>query len=231
MHKQLLLCVSCVLMSLIAGVSRHPASAQGLVVQVETLREHNAALERSLGRLEGLFEAMTSEVRALRADNVALALKDVALDHRLRQLEDLASAAAPSGAVLAFNLAECPEGWTLFASLQGRVVVGAGQGRGLTSRALADADGAEQVALANRNMPSHDHRYKDFFYSQNAEYGRDNGFSTQSLVSGQSTHYGAAGGNHNNVGWYQWRSTQSSGGNQSHENMPPFHVLTYCEKQ
>lgn len=50
----------------------------------------------------------------------------------------------PSGAVMAFSLSACPEGWISFASAQGRMVMGAG---GVYS--VGDTGGAAEVTLTN----------------------------------------------------------------------------------
>lgn len=43
------------------------------------------------------------------------------------------NAVVPSGAVMAFNLASCPTGWSELTSMRGRVVIGAGNGAGSTT--------------------------------------------------------------------------------------------------
>lgn len=62
----------------------------------------------------------------------------------------------PSGAVMAFDLAACPAGWTPMVPAAGRVVVGAttGLARGATA-------GADSVALSADQMPSHSHGVND----------------------------------------------------------------------
>jgi hypothetical protein len=47
----------------------------------------------------------------------------------------------PSGAVLAFNRKSCPTGWKPIKVAKGRVIVGAGRGKGLSERKLGDTGG------------------------------------------------------------------------------------------
>ena len=68
----------------------------------------------------------------------------------------LAQQLVPSGAVMAFNLATCPAGWTPLAAAQGRVIVGVGPG--LT---LGTAVGADGVTLTLAQLPAHTHAISD----------------------------------------------------------------------
>lgn len=62
----------------------------------------------------------------------------------------------PSGAVMAFDLASCPSGWTTFAGAAGRVIVGVGN-NGETNYALNNSGGAENISLTVAQMPAHTH--------------------------------------------------------------------------
>ena len=60
----------------------------------------------------------------------------------------------PTGAVVAFDGdGGCPSGWAPYAKGAGRVVLGAGQGVGLTLRAVGERGGSEVLA----DIPSHQH--------------------------------------------------------------------------
>ncbi len=59
------------------------------------------------------------------------------------------SSAVPSGAVMSFNLATCPTGWSAYAAGQGRAIIGAGAGAGLTARNLGDTGGGESAPSVN----------------------------------------------------------------------------------
>lgn len=63
----------------------------------------------------------------------------------------------PTGAVMAFNLASCPSGWTEYTAGAGRSIIGVGAGAGLTARTLGETGGAETVGLSISNLPSHSH--------------------------------------------------------------------------
>lgn len=116
--------------------------------------------------------------------------------------------AVPKGAVMAFNLSECPEGWTPFAQANGRVVVGSGQGSGLTARTLGQVGGAETHTLTVDEMPAHSHT---------GEVGTV-GYRA-GMNNGDRFHNGEA----NPIG--------STGGGKAHNNMQPYFVLTYCERK
>jgi hypothetical protein len=64
----------------------------------------------------------------------------------------LAQAVVPSGAVMAFDLDQCPAGWVPFPAAAGRTVVGTDATR--PRGALA---GAEQVTLTLSELPAHSH--------------------------------------------------------------------------
>lgn len=126
--------------------------------------------------------------------------------------------AVPSGAVMAFNLASCPTGWSIFTQAAGRTVIGVGQGNTAegggtgTNRTLLATGGAEKHTLTIAEMPSHNH-------------GVRNGFSGQPLswdASGTSGYTIAA-----NVGW---GATWDQGLSTAHTIMPPFISLLYCQK-
>lgn len=58
----------------------------------------------------------------------------------------------PAGAVMAFDLTECPNGWSPMVSAQGRFLVGTGGGYN-----LGNMGGANTVALSVAQLPSHSH--------------------------------------------------------------------------
>jgi len=94
--------------------------------------------------------------------------------------------------------------------LRGRFILGSGHGAGLTIRGLHTKGGLEMVTLLESQMPAHDHHY------------------TNRTVGATTPH-----GNSYQVARSDWESSQptsKTGGNQPHENMPPFYVLTYIIK-
>jgi hypothetical protein len=119
----------------------------------------------------------------------------------------------PRGTVGAFELAECPSGWDNFAAGAGRTIIGVGQGNGLTSRILLEQGGEEMHTLTEAEMPSHTHAYDD---------------QTQSLNNGG---WGDGGGDDGPAWRGQGIPTSATGGNQPHNNMPPYLALLFCKKQ
>jgi microcystin-dependent protein len=61
----------------------------------------------------------------------------------------------PTGAVAAFNLATYPTAWADMTSPRGRMVIGVGQGSGLTNRTLNETGGSEKHTLYVSKMSSH----------------------------------------------------------------------------
>ena len=134
------------------------------------------------------------------------------------------SIAAPSGAVMAFNRGECPDGWRLFGPAQGRFVMGAGvgnsdeAGHGLTLRSVGDNGGRESRPIEIVHLPSHRHNYGDIFFSEidGSEY------------EGLRGNQGPA--DNDNRGFQVGRETDPTGGGEPFNHVPPFTVLLFCER-
>ncbi|HMQ10492.1 MAG TPA: hypothetical protein PKC21_02850 [Oligoflexia bacterium] len=66
----------------------------------------------------------------------------------------------PTGAVMPFNLATCPNGWVLMdgnnstLDMRGRAVIGSGQGAGLNNYNFQEQNGVESNTLSETNLPS-----------------------------------------------------------------------------
>ena len=120
--------------------------------------------------------------------------------------------AVPKGAVMAFNLEVCPDGWQVFAPLTGRVAIGAGKGNGLTERTFGQTGGAETHTLTVAEMPGHSHTYSS---TDNGQL-LDNGGNFPAVPR-----YGVIGN----------KTSSSTGGGASHNIMQPFYTLTYCERE
>jgi len=121
----------------------------------------------------------------------------------------------PKGAVMAFNLESCPTGWEKAEFTNGRFIIGVGESEGLTPKNLLNKGGEEKHKLTIAEMPSHNHEWKGV----RSDRPDDRGFGG----SEKNVHM-APGHSINNIGQYQ-------GGGQSHNNMPPFVALLFCEKQ
>ena len=122
----------------------------------------------------------------------------------------IVSPAVPHGAVMAFDLEQCPIGWSHFRAAGGRVVIGAGAHPTPpeTTYALGAIGGEEKHTLTLKEIPPHSHTYhweKDSPHECGLEgcHGHHEGMDSQ---------------------------TSTEGGGKPHENRPPFIALMYCKK-
>lgn len=130
------------------------------------------------------------------------------------------------GTIIAWNGVTPPAGWALCdgangtPDLRGKFVLSSGQGSGLTNRVVGQVGGAENVTLTVDQMPSHDHKLRV-----------DNGD-----VVAHNRSFTGADGNDRTI---RERDTAVTfpevivlpkGGNQPHNNMPPYYVLAYIMK-
>ncbi len=99
--------------------------------------------------------------------------------------------------------------------LKGRFILGVGTGVGLTPRNFTDPNGGEEsVTLTEQNIPSHNHGYhraraNNAIGSELPDIGSGTGYMGIKLVD---------------------ESTANYGGSKSHNNMPPYTILTYIMK-
>lgn len=124
----------------------------------------------------------------------------------------MASSSIPAGAVMAFDSATCPVGWTAFSAAAGRNIIGAGSGTGLTTRTYAAGPyatgGNETHQLTIAELPRH-----RFTISTNRDASSGDGaISTVDPAANAS------------------RYTNYIGSDQPHNIMDPYIVLTYCKK-
>ena len=63
----------------------------------------------------------------------------------------------PGGAVVAFDLSVCPDGWDNFNPAAGRTIVGVGRSEELTERTLLERGGSETHTLTIAEIPPHTH--------------------------------------------------------------------------
>ncbi|ANM04660.1 microcystin-dependent protein [Rhizobium phaseoli] len=126
---------------------------------------------------------------------------------------------APTGAVVAFDLPTCPQGWEPFQKLAGRVVIGAGlePGSSLSPRKYQDSGGEEMHKLSVAELPSHNHANGQFKYMLTSNGSWTIAASGQDDSSGEPNlaHMG---------------EIQPLGGDQPHNNMQPYYTLTFCRR-
>ena len=119
----------------------------------------------------------------------------------------------PPGVVAAFDdPKDCPDGWKPFDEGNGRTVVGVGKGRDLTDRRYREEGGEEKHLLSVDELPSHTHEVIQMIADNNVD-------GVDSKVVNSNEH-------HNEP-----RRSGSAGGNQPHNNMPPFIALKLCKKK
>jgi hypothetical protein len=121
----------------------------------------------------------------------------------------------PAGAVVAFAIEDgCPAGWTSYSNAAGRVILGAGQGTGLTRRGYLLQEGSESVNLRMENLP--------------AQKIKTNGMVVN---ASRTDRYNAGGKDYvvsvvSNVPI----ETDALGSDKPISVMPPFVALNYCKK-
>lgn len=167
------------------------------------------------------------------------------------------SGGVPAGAVMAFNLNNCPSGWSPLAGAQGRFVVGVGNGY-----SRGDTGGANTVALTVGQLPSHNHtgttssagahshsgttssagEHNHNYRFNNGHGGSNETFQTSGgrsggTITGSNTSGIRPAGAHthsfttNSAGAHTHSfTTNNTGSGQAHENRPPYIALLYCQK-
>jgi microcystin-dependent protein len=129
----------------------------------------------------------------------------------------------PVGTVIAFDLGgKCPPNWRQLVELKGRMIIGAGTGKNLTSRDFRAPGGAEAVALSVENLPPHTHRVYD-----NA------GVPVRIEAPGPNEETAAGAGSEDSQRVVYGRTGFTGGmadGVKPLDIMPPYLALTYCRK-
>ena len=109
-----------------------------------------------------------------------------------------------------------PEGWREYEPLRGRMAVGqdiADNDLGVIGR----TGGEKMHRLTNAEMPLHTHNYNDIYYSE--------AWGTVYLpgsIGSEETDY-------DNKGYDMTRTSAGTGGDQPHNNMPPYRVVQFIE--
>jgi len=126
------------------------------------------------------------------------------------------------------SIAEIPDGWALCDGTNGtpdlrdRFIVGAGN-----SYSIGDTGGENFHTLTVDEMPSHSHEVNDpgHFHSGDT-YRRD----TQGVTSGSEGVADNKWGSENVDIAYTGITIGNTGGDQSHENRPPYYALAFIMK-
>lgn len=138
----------------------------------------------------------------------------------------------PSGVITMWSgsTSDIPDGWVLCdgsgetPDLRDRFVVGAGG-----QYASGDTGGADEVQLSTSEMPSHDHggqtttdgSHTHNITTWNPDY-RDDGVGEGGYENGPTGSTDAAGSHSHSI--------EAEGGDQAHENRPPYYALAYIMK-
>lgn len=131
----------------------------------------------------------------------------------------------PIGGIIMWSGDHPPTGWALCdgqiyngtqtPDLRGRFILSSGSGTGFTPRTIGDTGGVEKVTLSLDEMPIHKHDVSAYVNVVNVSQ-----YQSGDLIGGYSG-YNVFQNVNATV------SEQDKGGNQPHENMPPFYVLAY----
>jgi microcystin-dependent protein len=134
----------------------------------------------------------------------------------------------PSGTIVAYNKTSAPSEWTLCdgssgsPDLRNRFILGWG------NRGVGATGGEENVTLNEGQMPYHAHSVTSrgdinlYNYSSYMLHYTNQNYNVPTIDRGRSP---AKFGEISVYG-----DTNAKGGNQAHNNMPPFYVLTYIMK-
>ena len=125
--------------------------------------------------------------------------------------------AVPAGTIAAFASTSCPSGWSWWSPSSGRFLVGYGSAGGRTYQTIngvfdtAGDPGQALHRLTLAEMPAHRHEYVD----RTVATWRlaDDGNDRREVKNSNGTY-----------------NTGAAGGNQPHENRPPFRIVYYCRK-
>lgn len=121
----------------------------------------------------------------------------------------------PKGIIVSWTGSIAPTGWAICdgtngtPDLRGRFILGAGSGTNLTPRTLNAMGGAETHVLTIAEMPSHDHT---------------------GVIGKYDNCYGSGKCSTSKFLGTDWKSTDITGGNAPHNNMPPYFVLAFIMK-
>lgn len=136
-------------------------------------------------------------------------------DELQRQIREIQRFQIPRGAVIAFTSERCPEGWSRYSDVDGRMIVGVGRRAGASKEfiySFKDTGGEEEHTLTIAELPGHSHNSNYALNGQSLPWGPgSHPIPTSAANKGAATDWIAGGG-------------------QPHNNMPPYIALHFCKK-
>jgi microcystin-dependent protein len=186
-------------------------------------------------KIREIYKIDTDAIRNL--SNLA---KDLTVNNKLKVPGGLEIDGAlnflPKGCIIAWTGTTAPAGWALCngengtPDLRGRFILGLGHSQGLSDRPINQRGGAETHTLTVNEIPAHNHTMNnagEHTHSVNNPFGTTHNYDNRANFAGGARRYGYPvritlnnAGNHTHT-------INNTGGGQSHNNMPPFHVLAY----
>ena len=124
----------------------------------------------------------------------------------------------PKGAVMAFDLATCPTGWTAYTAASGRNIIGAGTATGITgatAHVKGQTGGEEKHLQTASELAAHQHSFSYTSISGSNSKDADAG-KTDTNYQGNAVAYSGV--------------TSEAGSSVAANVMDPYIVLTYCVK-
>lgn len=186
-----------------------------------------------VGTLESDLPQIQSQVSQNSSEVSQLDTRVGQVESNVSQLNTSLNSAMPKGAIIMWSGVKAPTGWALCdgqthngvgtPDLRNRFVVGAG-----SSYSVGNTGGANNVRLSTSEMPSHNHSVNDQGHSHttnnNYVVWDRNGVSNRTGADGSSTYSNGVNRSFTGI------SINNNGGNQAHENRPPYYALSYIMK-
>jgi microcystin-dependent protein len=140
------------------------------------------------------------------------------------------NAVFPKGVIVSWygSASSIPKGWTVCNGTNGtpdlrdRFILGAGPKYKINRKG-----GEASVRLTGRQLPIHSHSYQDVYWSEHRGWRSPPGASRKNVPGSLGSRRGQ---DSDNAGYQFRRQTSNSGGNQPHNNMPPFQALLFIMK-
>ena len=112
--------------------------------------------------------------------------------------------------------------------LRSRVIVGVGQGPGLSNYAQGQISGTENVTLSITQLPQHTHPFTGTLKVADGPASSTDPTLTQYPAAGTARQFGTGTSNASMAAGTVSGTTAPAGGNQPHENRQPAMAMNYC---